>query len=1039
MPTWTSDQQKAINNHGKNIIVSAGAGSGKTAVLSARVLETIKRGVNIDDLLILTFTNAAAKEMKDRIRNNLKKYPELKEQYEHVDVSYITTFDAFALSLVKRYNQLLNISDNITIIDPSIISLKKSEYLTNILEKYYEANNPLFNKLINDFCLKDDQEIVNAIMYFNDKLDNKSDKNTYLTNYLTNNYNTKYLNDLINEYIHIILTNIKTLQNKVTNLSNYVDNKYLNKLNAYLADLFSANDYTQIRLKVYSLVRLPSLPSNSLEEAKAIKGSIKDTLDDLKKLCQYNDLKEMQAAILNTKDYVAIIIEIILKLDEQIMTFKHDNNAYEFIDIANMAIKILKEHADVRNDLKNKYYEIMIDEYQDTNDIQDLFISLIANNNVYMVGDIKQSIYGFRNANPYLFKEKYDSYADGIYGERIDLKANFRSRLEVINGINLIFNSIMDDEIGGADYFSDHQMNYGNKSYDLIKGDNYNLEILNYEIPDDKKFKPKEIEIFTIAQDIKNKIVNHYQIMDKEKSIAKTVNYRDFVILIDRSKDFDLYKKIFEYLNIPITIMRDQTITDSLDIAIIKNIYNIIMAIYNNNFDTLFSYSFVSVARSFLFSLSDNDILTIINNRSYASTSIYEICYQLAKQLPELNNQELYEKIINDFAFYQKIITIGNVKDHLVTLDAIDKIVAATNSLGFTPLEFRDYLDAVSASALDINLSLNKDDSNSVKIMTIHASKGLEYPICYFSGLSELFNTQELKAKFSYDNKYGIVMPYLDLKTNSLKNTITKTLLKNKYLKATIAEHIRLFYVALTRARDKMIFVTNLKDNLTSYKINGVVDNDTRLNYQSFNDILSSLKPYLKPYIKEIDLKVLHLTKDYNLSKYTDFHTNLKIGNKVVVHDDLKIISTLTSEEHYAKATHKLFSLTDKNNMLIGKNMHYLFEITDFNNPDYAKMNETEQKLIANFIKTGIFKEANHIYKEYEFMTYEDNELKHGIIDLLIIFSDQAKIIDYKLKNMQDEAYLNQLNGYKQYIEKITKLPTKIYLYSIVDSKLTEL
>jgi ATP-dependent helicase/nuclease subunit A len=1039
MPVWTNDQQKAISEHGKNIIVSAGAGSGKTAVLSARVLETIKAGVNIDDLLILTFTNAAAKEMKDRIRKNLQKYPELHEQYEHVDVSYITTFDAFALSLVKRYNQLLNISDDITIIDPSIISLKKSEYLTNILEKYYEINNPLFNKLINDFCLKDDQEIFNAIMYFNNKLDNKYDKITYLTNYLNNSYNNEYLNALINEYMQIIMTNIKTLQNKIANLGNYVDSKYLNKLNDYFANFFILDDYAQIRLKVFSFVRLPSLPSNSLEEAKAIKGSIKDTLDDLKKLCQYNDLKEMQAAILNTKDYVAIIIEIILKLDQQIMAFKHDNNAYDFIDIANMAIKILKEHDDIRNDIKNKYYEIMIDEYQDTNDIQDIFISLIANNNVYMVGDIKQSIYGFRNANPYLFKEKYDAYADGIKGERIDLKANFRSRLEVINGINLIFNSIMDDEIGGADYFLDHQMNYGNKSYDSIKGDNYNLEILNYETPTDKKFKSKEIEIFAIAQDIKNKIAHNYQVMDKEKSVAKTVNYSDFVVLIDRSKDFDLYKKIFEYLNIPITIMRDQTITDSLDIAIIKNIYNIIIAIYENNFDTMFAYSFVSVARSFLFSLSDNDILTIIKNRTYAKTRIYEICYQLAKQLPELNNQELYEKIINDFAFYQKIITIGNVKDHLVTLDAIDKIVAATNSLGFTPQEFRDYLDEVAASALDIKLSLNKDDSNSVKIMTIHSSKGLEYPICYFSGLTELFNTQELKDKFNYDNIYGLIMPYLDSKTNSLKNTITKTLLKNKYLKAEIAEHIRLFYVALTRARDKMIFVTSLKDNLTAYKVAGVIDNDTRLKYNSFNDILSSLVPYLKSYITELDLNTLSLTKDYNLSKYTDFHSSLPLGNKIMVQDNLNIPATLTSEKHYAKVGHQLYSLEEKSNMLLGKNIHYLLEITDFNQPDYSKMNEYEQKLIANFIKTGIFKQAQHIYKEYEFMTYEDNELKHGIIDLLIIYQDKVKIVDYKLKNMQDEAYLKQLNGYKNYIEKITKLPTKIYLYSLIDGKLNEL
>jgi ATP-dependent helicase/nuclease subunit A len=1037
MATWTNDQAKAINNHGHNIIVSAGAGSGKTTVLSERVITTIKRGINIDDLLILTFTNAAAKEMKNRIRNNLKKYPELKEQYERIDVSYITTFDAYALSLVKKYNHLLNISDNISIIDQSILTLKKEEILTNILDEYYNNHNSKFAKLINDFCLKDDHEIFNAILFFNNKLDNKYDKVNYLKSYLNNNYNLEYIKNLTEDYVNIIKIKIESLKNKIDNIENYVDNKFELKLFDYFNNLFNSLTYDDIRSSAFNCVRLPSLPKNSSDEAKAIKDAIKNNLNDIKMMCKYNSLEEMEDGILATKDYVDIIIEIILKLDSQIRKFKKDNNTYDFIDIANMAIDILKENEDIRLSLKNKYYEILIDEYQDTNDIQDIFISLIANDNVYMVGDIKQSIYRFRNANPNLFKEKYDAYSLGNAGEKIDLKDNFRSRSEVISTINLMFNLIMDNKIGGANYFYEHQMNYGNKTYDNLIEENYETSILNYEIPEEKKYKSREIEIFAIAKDIKEKINNNYKIMDSETKKARIVNYSDFVILLDRSTNFNLYKKILEYLNIPVTLMRDQTISDSMDISIIKNIYNIIIAIYNNNFDTLFSYSYMSVARSFLFQMDDNSIFKIIKDRSYASTKIYEICYEIAGNLDELNNQELYELIIDKFDFYNKLITIGDIKDHLITLDSIGKIVSSTNSMGFTPIDFRNYLNEVSDKALDINLSLNKEVSNSVKIMTIHASKGLEFPICYFSGLDEKFNMQDLNDKFNYSSTYGLILPYLDSSCHSLNNTILKKLLENKYMEEEISEKIRLFYVALTRAKEKMIFVTHLDDNLTSFKVNGLIDTDTRLNYKSFGDILNSLIPYLRNNINNINLADLNLSKEYNLSKYTDYHDSLKKGNKISVME--KNISTeLLVKEHFSKTTHKLYTKEEKDNMNLGIAMHYLFEITDFSNPEFYNVDDYKKNLVLKFINSGILNNVKKIYKEYEFMTSQNNELFHGIIDLLLIFEDYAVIVDYKLKNTQDIAYLNQLNGYKNYIESITKLPTKIYLYSIIDGKLIE-
>lgn len=247
---------------------------------------------------------------------------------------------------------------------------------------------------------------------------------------------------------------------------------------------------------------------------------------------------------LSTKDYVEVIIRILKQLDEKIIQFKKSHNAYEFNDIALKAIELVKNNPDVASEIKNKTFEIMIDEYQDTNDIQETFISYIENNNVYMVGDIKQSIYRFRNANPYIFKNKYDKYREGDNGFKIDLNKNFRSRKEVIENINLIFNSVMFDEIGGAKYKQEHQMVFGNTTYEKIQESDYNMEILSYDAKS-SKFKPNELECFIMAQDILRRINNKEQVVyfDHDELKSRDITYSDIVILVDKGKNFELVKK----------------------------------------------------------------------------------------------------------------------------------------------------------------------------------------------------------------------------------------------------------------------------------------------------------------------------------------------------------------------------------------------------------------------------------------------------------------------------------------------------------------
>ena len=1032
MPKWTAEQTQAIYEKGKNIIVSAGAGSGKTAVLSERVLEHVKSGIDIDDLLILTFTNAAAAEMKERIRKKLQDSPMLKAQADKVDMAYITTFDAFALSLVKKHGYLLNMPSKVAVIDDSILKLKKREILTEIFENYYANKDELFEKLINDFCLKDDKEVFEGILKLCDKLDNLYDKRGFLENYVDNYYQDENILKFTYEYNELLRRKIKAIKGNLDYLSSYTDYSYIEKLEDVLGPLLGSKEYAEIKHNIPD--KLPSAPRGSSLEAKNIKAEIASLVKELKNLTSYEDTSEIKRSLYLTRDYAEIIVKILLEFDLKIQNYKRDNDSYEFVDIAKMAIRILENFEDVKLELKGKYKEILIDEYQDTNDLQDLFVSFLEDNNVYMVGDIKQSIYRFRNANPLLFKKKYDSYSKGLDGFKIDLNKNFRSRSEVTNGINVIFNLVMNDEIGGADYLTSHQLVFGNTAYNEVNNEDYKMEVLNYVMPESKEFSKEEIEIFTIARDIEEKVKNHYKIMDKETSKERDITYGDFAILMDRSRLFDTYKKVFEYLNIPLSIYKDKTISNSVDILLIKNLYTIIFGIKDKCLDAAFKYAFMSILRSYLYRMPDKDIFKIITENKFKDTEVYDKCFKIALDLEVLTNEEVYLRIIKDFNFYENMIKAGDMREHMITLEAIGKIVQNVSNLGYSPRKFLEYLKETIDSQLDIKLSVNKDDSNAVKIMTIHTSKGLEYPICYFSGLYKKFNIDDLKSKFYYSKDYGLVMPYM---AGSLQNSILKTLLKESYLHEEISEKLRLFYVALTRAREKIIMVTSLDFDTLSFKDNGVINDEIRLKYLSFNDILNSVVSVLKPYVKMVDINKLNLTKDYNLTRKKDFRKSLEVGEKLTVIDYVPSV-VVKGAERFSKNTHELYDKDVKSNIDFGNEMHKLLEEMDFVNPDYTGLTDYQAGIIKAFINSGILDGSINLYKEHEFMYQTTDNIYHGFIDLLIEYPDKFRIIDYKLKNVVDEAYVKQLNGYKEYVMMMSDKPVEMYLYSLLDKELVK-
>lgn len=1029
MTKWTEEQMLAIVKGNTNIIVSAGAGSGKTAVLTQRVITNLKKGIHINELLILTFTNNAAMEMKTRIKKAILEDDEIKNEAKLTDSADITTFDAYVLSLVKKYHYLLNLDSDITLIDSSIIKKKKKDFIEEIFEELFTQKNEKFIKFVTDFGTKNARQTKKTILNLDYSFDLITKKEDYLNNYIESYYNKNNLDNLFHQFENTLLKRVESIKNLLLNLSFEVDSDYYDKIYKTLEPLLKSSNYQEIRSNLdFKLSPL----RNASDKAKYYKEQISKIIKDLKSLTEFHE-QVLKDDLLKTKEYAEVIIEILLKLTQKVNAYKFEYQVFEFNDISKFALKILDENEDIRNELKNYYKEIMIDEYQDTSDVQEQFIKYIENNNVYMVGDIKQSIYRFRNANPDIFKIKYDAYKDGNNGFKIDLNKNFRSRGEVLDSINQIFNHIMDDNIGNANYIKEHQLIFGNNTFIEEGNNNYNnnLEIYNY-LPD-PNFTKEEMEAFIIANDIKKKVTSNYEVFDKTLRPCK---YSDFCILIDRTTAFDTYKKIFDFLNVPINIYKDDNIMISDETSLINNIIKFIINIKNNRFNETTRFCFASIARSYLYQLDDQTIYDTISQNKINESEIYEIAYNISKNLDSLSNEEIIKKIIYDYKFYDKMIIAGNLNYRSIILDNLIIKFKELNKVNMTIYEVNDYLDSLinDEESIKIPALLNKNDS--VTITNIHKSKGLEYKICYFPSLHKEFNLMDLNNRIIFNTKFGLILPNYD---NGFKSTFVNFLNKETYIKDEISERIRLLYVALTRAKEKMIMVTNLiqNDNCTTDE-NGIIDYLTRINYRSYKDILESVYPYIYKYIENIDLPEINI--GYKYSQKNTINIDIEDNHKIIVNKK-EYISELINEEHYSKSENKLITPTEVANMEYGTHMHYILENTDFKNPDYSLLTNEEQEITQGLLNNKIMsniKDAN-IYHEYEFIYENNKQIKTGIIDLMLEYPDHIDIIDYKLKNTNDPAYLKQLNGYKEYIENKNNKPTYIYLYSLLNKELIDL
>ena len=1006
---YTDEQLEAITTPVYNTMISAGAGSGKTKVLTQRVFNHLANNIDVDRLLVLTFTNAAAAEMKQRVIKLLVEDNSLDQsvknhQLNKIDSAYIMTFDAYSLFLVKKYHQLLNVDKDIDIADSNIINGITDKYLEEIFEQQYVSND-VFKDIISKYCVKDDDVVKGFVKSLNKKLDLIYDRDNFITKYNSTFFSDNHLNNELDNYTLLLLQKLKQVDVLLNEISELDD---INRYYTCWEGINNLNSYEEVRSYVANISAVRKKNKEEYDvDALALKDKIKDIIKEINELTKYDKSTLFNDVLIN-KDYVNCLLDLAEELNRRINVYKKENNLYDFIDIAKLAIEVVDKNDDIRESIKDNFYEILIDEYQDTSDIQELLISKISNNNVYVVGDIKQSIYRFRYANPDIFKKKYEDYSKGVGGKKIDLTNNFRSRFEVLRDINLFFNKTMSSSVGGADYINGHQLVAGNLSY--LKDEKYKCEILSYE--KQKGIDSAYIEAQLIADDIKQK-VHSFQLKDH------LCDYRDITILVDRSSKFDVFKEVLTANNIPTFIETEEKMSESDLLTVIRSIFKLLV-----NYD---KHAYISLERSFLCETSDENIFNNIKNNTVFDSPTYIKINNIKTNIDTKTISNILDEIMDSFDVYSKLVKIKDVHASNVKIDYLYQLANNLNNLGYTYKDFNDYLVDVFDREDDIKFRIGSEVENAVRITNYHKSKGLEYNVVYYPCLSYSFNQQDKKGDFLFGKNHGIIMPAF-INNRGLRDTFIKELYKYNYDLEDIGEKIRLFYVALTRAKEKMIIINSFDE-----KINPVdypLDDMTKASIKNYSSMLSYIKNDLNHFIINKDIpEILENTSN------KDIFTSLTKSNKLVLKPNIEVIPQEVTTSHFSKSA-GLIDQTTLDKMELGTKIHYYLEMLDFKNPDYTNVDNKYINKIKQFMNSPLLeniKEAK-IFKEYEFM----DDGKHGFIDLLLEYKDKIVIIDYKTKTIDDVHYDEQLNGYRTYVESLSSKPVYCFLYSIIDETYRE-
>ncbi len=836
---FSPEQEKVIYLRNKNILVSAAAGSGKTSVLVERIMKRItdpKNPVDIDRILTVTFTNAAAAEMKDRIRkglrNALKAEPEnsrLKEQLNLLHNASIMTIDSFCVKVIRENFEELSIDPAFRVGDENEMEMIREDACDEILNESYEEGNPEFLTFL-DLCSpgREDRDIAENIMKLSKNADTRENPEEWLISlkepYIKAESDEKLWSGPVMQVSDMMLRNTLLNYQKIIDLSQSTPGPYmylplLEDERKMAENILSCKSYEE-RYKAMQCLSFGRLPSKKDEEVdvslretvKNIRGNEKDRLNKMKDNLFSKDRDRVVSELKTAAPAVRKLIDLTLKYRERTAEMKEKKGVLDFSDIEHMALQILRKDAgDVYREL---YTEVMTDEYQDTNGIQEALLTRVAgNNNYFCVGDVKQSIYGFRLSEPGIFLGRFKSYEEDPLSERILLNKNYRSRSSVIDFVNALFTAIMHEETGGIEYDEKQKLFYGN-TYD--KDDIRNkTEIRLIEKGEDEEAEKIELEAAFIADRIIS-LKNSLQV-EGRKAL-----YSDFAVLLRSASGTDeKIRDILRSRGIPAVTEKTKGYFKTREV---RDVLNYLTIIDNPRQDI----PLIALLKSPFFGFTDGELLEIragsekglmfdaLAKGEYGQTlkektgGFMEKLQKYRGILPHTPLHEFIRLIINDD---YTLMAMTEENSSMENLELLIKKAADFEKTSFRGLfRFLRYIEKMKKYDLDPGEAFKGDAVNAVRIMSIHKSKGLEFPVVFLSNTNKKFNNMDISENIVIHRETGLGINIADQKRKLLIKTILKNAAAERIKLDNIGEEMRILYVGLTRAKEKLIITGAVND-----------------------------------------------------------------------------------------------------------------------------------------------------------------------------------------------------------------------------------
>ena len=888
---WTKEQKAVIESRNRNLLVSAAAGSGKTAVLVERIIRMITEGENpldIDQLLVMTFTKAAADEMRERVLlavdEKLKEDPEnghLQMQAAMIPYARITTIDSFCLGIIREHYNQLDIDPAFRVGDEGELLLLRGSVMEQLLEDYYEAGDEEFSRFVETYATgKSDRGIEDHIM----AVYNFSGSNPWPEKWLE--ACEKELEDyeegsddrlMETEWMRFLMWDVAMQTGEfcaqLKEALAVCDEEngpaaYIPMLTSdlrMLQAIGNAKDYGCLNelLGSASFDRLASIRSKEIDADKksfvtGCRDRVKKAVGKLRDLYCFESIETVVRDLKGTAGAVRMLLRLAGEFHNRYQEAKQEKNLVDFGDLEHYALEVLLEETGegertpsaAADELSRQFEEILVDEYQDSNDVQEALIHAISRErfgtpNVFMVGDVKQSIYKFRLARPELFLKKYESYPreDGLY-QTIELHQNFRSRDSVLSGINEVFYQIMTKGLGGILYTEDAALHAGAvfEPTEETVGGKLELHMVNtgggllkqLEADPADDYTSREMEAKLIAARMK-KLINPetgLKVWDKKEKRYRTACYGDMVILLRSLSGFaEDFVNILMNEGIPAYAERRTGYFTAIEVETVLCFLSII----DNPMQDI---PLAAVLKSPIVGATDEELASLMavfkrTAKKGQDRGIYGAWMYYLENCPEDEREgELYGKLAafsDELADYRRIAGYLSIHELLyiiyentgyydyiaampagearqANLDMLVEKASAYEKTSYSGLfHFIRYIENLKKYDTDFGEAALAGDENTVRILSIHKSKGLEFPVVFLAGMGKKFNKQDLYGKILIDPDLGIATDYLDLELRVKTPTLKKNVLRRRLELEALGEELRVLYVAMTRAKEKLI------------------------------------------------------------------------------------------------------------------------------------------------------------------------------------------------------------------------------------------